>query len=66
MAQLTKRLGLDLSDSLSRDRELTTYFFKRVVSIHIDSESHSQHFGFSLGEPRKNVFGVSAESLKRS
>ena len=43
MLQLPQRLRVDLSDALSRDRELLADFFQRVVGVHADAEAHAQH-----------------------
>jgi hypothetical protein len=38
--QLAQRLGLDLTDTLTRHRELLTNFFQRVVGVHADTKAH--------------------------
>src|SRR5690606_2342527 len=41
--QLAKRLGLDLADTLARDRELLANLLKGVVGVHADAKAHAQH-----------------------
>ena len=43
MLQLPQRLRLDLTDTLSRHRELLADFFQRVVGVHADAEAHAEH-----------------------
>src|SRR5436190_24382954 len=43
MLELAQRLGLDLADALTRDRELLADLFQRVVGIHADAETHAEN-----------------------
>src|SRR5437879_10294244 len=43
MLQLAQRLGLDLTNTLARHRELLADFFQGVVGVHADAEAHAQH-----------------------
>ena len=52
MLQLPQRLGLDLPDPLTRDRELVPDLLERVVGVHADSEAHSQHALLALTRSR--------------
>ena len=49
--------GLDLTNPLARHVELFTYFLKGMVSIHIDTKTHSQNFGFSRCQTTKHLSG---------
>ena len=44
MAQLAERLGLDLPDPLSRDREALAHLFQRVLALLADPEAQAQDF----------------------
>ena len=55
MTQLSQRLGLDLPDTLAGYVELLANFFERVIGIHIDSESHAQHLGFTSSKAREHT-----------
>src|SRR6266571_4850643 len=48
--QLAQRLGLDLADALSRDRELLADLFQRLIGVHPDAEAHAQHALLARGE----------------
>jgi len=39
MLQLPQRLGLDLPNSLARQRELLADFLQRVVGVHADAKA---------------------------
>ena len=41
MLQLAQRLGLDLADTLTGQRELLADFLQRVVAVHADAEAHA-------------------------
>src|SRR5436190_10248400 len=43
MLELAQRLGLDLADALTRDRELLADLFQRVVGVHADAEAHAEN-----------------------
>src|SRR3569623_1388197 len=43
MLQLAQSLGLDLTDTFARDRELLADFFQRVVGVQADAEAQTQH-----------------------
>ena len=43
MLELAQRLGLDLANTLARDRELLADLLQRVIGIHADPEAHAQH-----------------------
>ena len=62
MFELAQRLGLDLADAFTRDRELLADFFQRVIGVHADAEAHAQHTLFSRGEagqhPRRGLAQV--------
>ena len=49
MTQFTQRFCLDLPNPFPRDIKLLTHLFKRVISVHVDAESHSQYLGFPSG-----------------
>ncbi len=55
MTQLTQRLRFDLTDTFAGYVELFTHFFQRVVGVHIDTETHTQHFRFTRGETGQHV-----------
>src|SRR5690606_4324674 len=48
--ELPQRLGLDLADTLARDRELLADFLERVIGVHADAEAHAQHAFLARGE----------------
>src|SRR5947208_17134706 len=41
--ELSQRFRLDLAYPLASHRELLTNFFERVVGVHTNSETHSEH-----------------------
>ena len=43
MLELAQRLGLNLTNTLTRYAELLTDFFKRVVGVHPNAKAHTQH-----------------------
>ena len=49
MTQFTKRFCLDLPNPLTRNIKLLTDLLERVISVHVDAESHPEYFGFSSG-----------------
>jgi hypothetical protein len=50
MPQLAQCLGFDLPNPLTCYVELLANLFKRMVGVHIDAESHAQHFRFAWRE----------------
>lgn len=57
MLELAQGLGLDLADTFTRDVELLADFFKRVVGVHANAETHTQHTFLTRGERRQNPRG---------
>ena len=57
MAQLAQGFGLDLADSFAGYVKLFADFFERVVGVHVDAETHTQHFGFARGQAFEHFFG---------
>ena len=55
MTQLAQRLGLYLTDALTRDIELFADFFQGVIGIHVDTEAHAQHLGLAGHRSRGQV-----------
>src|SRR6186997_3345657 len=53
MTQLAQRLRFDLTNALARHIELLAHFFQRVVGVHVDTEPHTKHLGFTRGQLRK-------------
>ena len=49
MLELPGRLGLDLADALTRDRELLADFLKRVIGVHPAPEAYPQHAFLARG-----------------
>ncbi len=47
VAQLAKRLGLDLPDALARHLEVLTHLFERVVALLADAEAHPEDLLFA-------------------
>jgi len=47
MLELAQCLRFNLTDTFARYRELLTDFFKRMVSVHADTETHTQHAFFT-------------------
>ena len=45
MSQLPQRLGLDLPNPLTRNLEVLTHLFERVVGSLIDTKAHPQYRG---------------------
>lgn len=43
MLELAQRLGLDLADTFTRDRELLANFFQRMVSVHANAKAHTKN-----------------------
>ena len=50
VAQFPKRFCFDLPNAFSRYGELPPDFFKRMVGIHIDAKTHTEHLGFAFRE----------------
>ncbi|AEW75283.1 hypothetical protein EcWSU1_03855 [Enterobacter ludwigii] len=65
MAQFTQRLRFDLTDTFAGNVELFTHFFQRMVGVHIDTETHTQHFCFTGGQASQNVVCCSTQALGR-
>ena len=57
MAQFTQCLGFYLTNALTGHIKLLAHFLQGVVGVHVDTETHAQHFGFAGGEAGENVFG---------
>ena len=64
MAQFAQGLGFYLSDTLAGDVELFADFFQRVVGVHLDTETHAQHFGFALRQAVEDVLGDIAQTVE--
>ncbi len=47
--ELSERLGFDLADAFACHVELLADLLERVVGIHVDTETHTQHLGFASG-----------------
>ena len=47
MPQFPQRLGLNLTNTLTRYIKLLTHLFQGVVSIHFNTKPHTQHLGFT-------------------
>ena len=62
VTQLAQGLGFDLADALAGNIELFAHFFQRVVGVHVDAETHTQHFGFARGEAFEHIFGDFAQA----
>ena len=52
-----RKLCFDLANSLARHGELTPNLFKRVIGIHINTESHSEHLCRTLGQRPQHIVG---------
>ena len=52
MAQFAQGFGFDLADTFAGYVKLFADFFERVVGIHVDTEAHTQDFGFARGLAR--------------
>lgn len=50
MLQLTQSLGFNLPNALTRNRELLTNLFQRVISVHTDTKAHTQNALFTRRE----------------
>ncbi|CNE60761.1 Uncharacterised protein [Yersinia kristensenii] len=44
VTQFTQCFSFDLTDTFTGDVELFAHFFQSVVSVHIDTETHTQNF----------------------
>src|SRR5690606_10324062 len=58
MAQLTKRLGFDLTDPLTRDEEVLSDFFESVVGLLADTETHAENLLFARREGGEHLAGL--------
>jgi hypothetical protein len=56
--QLAQRLGLDLPDSLTRDREPFADLFERAVGVLVDRKAHPQDLLLARGQCRQHLAGV--------
>src|SRR5690606_10805566 len=65
MTELAQRLRFDLTDTLARDVELLADFFERVVRVHVDAETHAQHFRFARREAGEDAVRRLAERFHR-
>src|SRR6058998_147600 len=65
MTQFPQCLRLDLTDALPRHVELFTHFFQRVVGVHVDTEPHPKHLGFTRRQLRKYRVGGFAQRFHR-
>ena len=63
MAQLAQGLGFYLSNPFPGYVELLAHFLQRVVGIHVDTETHTQHLGFAAGQPRQYFTGCFLQAL---
>ena len=66
MTKFTQCFGFNLANPLARHVELFTHFFEGVVSIHIDTKTHSQNFGFSRRQTTKHLSGRFFQSFAGS
>ena len=57
MAQFAQGLGFDLTNTFACDIKLLTHFFERVIGIHVDTKTHTQHLGFTSGEAVQHIQG---------
>ena len=55
MLELTQCFRLDLTDTLTGNRELLTNFFQRVVGVHTDTKTHTLNTFFSRGQRCQNT-----------
>ena len=55
MLELAERLGFNLTNTFTRDRELLAHFLERVVRIHTDPEAHAQNALFTRRKAGKNA-----------
>ncbi len=55
MLELPQGLGFDLTDTLTRDRELLANFLKCVVGVHPDAETHTQNAFFTRRQAGKHA-----------
>ena len=65
MPQFTQGFRLDLANSLARHGELAPNLFKRVIGIHINTESHSEHLCLTLGQRSQHIVGRLTQSFIR-
>src|SRR5690606_8787958 len=63
MTQFAQGLGFDLTDTLTGNVELFAHFFQRVVGVHIDTETHTQYFGFAGGQAGQHRTGGFGEAF---
>ena len=55
MSQFTQRFCLDLANTLARYVKLSPDFFQSMISIHFNTETHTQNLGFSWSQRVKHV-----------
>ena len=55
MAQLAQRFSLNLTNTFARHVKLFAYFFKRMVSVHPNPETHPQHTLFTRRQGCQNA-----------
>src|SRR3990172_2214124 len=65
MSQLTQCLGLDLTNSLTRDVEVLPDLFQRVILAIAQAKAHLQHLTLALGQHRQHSLDVLFEQLQR-
>src|SRR3954471_11955278 len=58
MAHFPEGFGLDLSDALSRDTELTSYFLESAAITINQSKPLLQDLAFALGQRLEHVFNL--------
>ena len=58
VAELAQCLRLYLANPLARDVELLAHFLEGVVGIHLNAETHAQHFGIEMNPDRSPKSGV--------
>ncbi|MNW01094.1 hypothetical protein D3C71_1966830 [compost metagenome] len=56
MAKLAKRLGLDLTNTLTGNAENLAHFLKRSCTSIIQTEAKTQYILFSLSQCIKHIF----------
>jgi hypothetical protein len=61
MLQFPQLFRFDLTNTLSRHRELLADFFQRVVGVHADAEAHVEHAFFARGERGEHAGGGFAQ-----
>src|SRR5205807_3971456 len=62
MAQLAKRLGFNLANTLASDGEVLAHFFQSVFrATAAETETHLDHFFLAWGQRRQNLVGDLAQ-----